>query len=88
MVKVFTLMAELNLFGQYGKFFCHFGFKVCLCYVIVLVLSTSYLPYILGIIQINCYFLCWLLIGYSKLKSLWSNDLPSLSEGFLNGSLL
>jgi len=48
---------------------------------------TEYLVfpiYILGIIQINSYFLCWLLTGYSKPKYLWSNDLPSLSEGFLN----
>jgi len=88
MVKIFSVMAELNLVGQYGNFFCHCGFKVCLCRAIVLALSTSCFPYILGIIHINPYLLCFLLIGYSKLKSLWSSDLPSLSEGFLNGPLL
>jgi hypothetical protein len=63
MVKVFTLMAELNLVGQYESFFCHFGFKVCLCYAIVLALSTSCFPYIIEIIQTNCYFLLLVALG-------------------------
>jgi hypothetical protein len=44
-------------------------------------------PCIWGISQLDCSFLSRLLTGYSKLKDIWSNDLPSLSEAFLNGTL-
>ena len=43
---------------------------------------------ILGKSQLNYHFLCWLHTRYSKIKDSYSNDLPPLSEGFLNGPLL
>lgn len=42
-------------------------------------------PCILGIIQLDNHFLCRLLTGYSNLKDLWSNELPSVSGVSLNG---
>jgi len=44
--------------------------------------------YILRNSQLDFHFLCRLLTGYSKLKDSWSNDLPPLSEGLVNGLLL
>ena len=55
-----------------------------LCYT----MSTLRCACILGISQLDYYYLCWMITGYSKLKDFWSNDLPPLSEGFLNGPLL
>ena len=39
-------------------------------------------PFILGISQLDCYFLRPLLIG--KLKYFWSNDIPPFTQIFLN----
>jgi hypothetical protein len=59
-------------------------FPCSVCYTV----STLRCTCILGISQLDYYYLCRLLTGYSKLKDFWSNDLPPLSEGFLNGPLL
>jgi len=55
-----------------------------LCYT----MSTLCCSCILGISQLDYYYLCLVLTGYSKLKDFWSNDLPPRSEGFLSGPLL
>ena len=72
------------LIGQYGNVFCHFGFKAPLCQAtaITTYVSLNYeyfmlCQYILGIREVNYYFHCPLLTGYSQLK-------PSLSKVFLN----
>ena len=43
---------------------------------------------ILGKNQPDYYLLCRLITGYSNIEDLWSNDLPSLCQVFLNGHLL
>ena len=55
-----------------------------LCYT----MSTLRCTCILWISKLDFYYLCQVITGYSRLKDFWSNDLPPLSEGSLNGPLL
>ena len=61
---------------RYRTFLCHIGFKVC-CFH--LTLNYDYFmswPCISEISQLDYYFPCRLLTGYSNLKRFLSNDLP------------
>ena len=78
-----------TLIGQYGNFFVACGSRLAgvsrLHLHCMYIMSTSCCPYVLGISQLDCYFLCWLLTRCSKIKG---PGAMSLSEGFLNGLLL
>ena len=69
------------------------GFKFYCCRLLQLYPAVSYeyfmlCPCILGISQLDYYFLCRLLTGYSNFKVFWSNDFTYLSEVFLHRPLL
>ena len=71
---------------QNGNLFCLLAFQVCLCQAIDLAPYGISFPCILGISQLDCYFLRPMLTG--KLKYFWNNVLPPFTHGFFNEPLL
>jgi len=91
--KVFTWMRASNSYWSERKILLSLWVQYLMasgdcplrfCYIT----STSSCPCILWISQLDYYFLCRLLTGYSKLKDFWSKDLPHFTKYFLNGLLL
>ena len=89
--KVLLERERRSLVGQNGNFFCHLGFSVW--WRQATALSSSVTLRVLNVAHVwisqqDCYFLCRLLTGYSKIKDFWSNVLPHFTKCSLNGPLL